>query len=143
MPTFAASDWTSDFAAALDGSADVRTASASWVFGPIVLVVDADPELGTETTAIRLDLHAGTSRGVRTVPPRDASRAPFVLGGSVARWKSIFGSELSIVDAVLDSRLRLAGDLPTIARHRELLDAVAAAGGSVETAWPEPAKTPA
>lgn len=139
MPTFAASDWTSDLATALDGSAAVRTASVSWVFGPLVLVVDADQELGFEATAIRLDLHEGSSRGVRTIPARDASRSPFVFTASLARWRSIFASELSLVDAVLDSRVRLAGDLPTIARHRDLLDAVAAAAGSVDTAWPEPA----
>lgn len=139
MPTFAASDWTSDFAAALEGSAPARTGSVSWVFGPLVLVVDGDEELGFEATAIRIDLHEGTSRGVRSVPVRDAGRSPFVLSGSLARWRSIFGSELSIVDAVLDSRLRYVGDLPTVVRHRDLLDAVAAAGGSVETTWPEPA----
>lgn len=139
MPTFATSDWISDFSTALGESADVLTASVSWVFGPLVLLVDGDDELGFQTAAIRVDLHDGASRSVRTIPARDVARAPFVLGGSVERWKSVFASKLSMVDAVLDSRLRLSGDLPTIARHRDLLDAIAAAGGSLDTSWPEPA----
>ena len=107
----------------------------SWVFGPLVLLVDADVEHGLKATAIRIDLHEGAVRGVEVVPGADAGRSPFVLGGSLARWKTVFGGSLALVDAVLDSRVRAAGDLPTLARHRGLLDAIAAAAGEVDTAW--------
>lgn len=133
--SFASTAWAEQFATRLQESASVRTESMSWVFGPLAFVVDADPEHGLEATAIRIDLHEGASRGVEIVSAAEGSRAPFVLGGSLARWKSIFDGSLTLVDAVLDSRLRATGDLPTLARHRGLLTAVAAAGGEVETAW--------
>lgn len=135
MTSFASAAWAEQFASRLQESARVRTESMSWVFGPLALVVDANPELGLDAVAIRIDLHEGSSRGVELVPASDATRVPFALGGSLARWKAVFSGTLSLVDAVLDSRLRATGDLPTLARHRGLLDAVAAAGGEVDTTW--------
>ena len=133
--SFASAAWAEQLATRLQESASVRTESMSWVFGPIAFVVDADAEHGLEATAVRIDLHEGTSRGAEVISVADAARTPFVLGGSLARWKAIFGGSLALVDAVLDSRLRATGDLPTLARHRGLLTAIAAAGGEVDTAW--------
>ena len=107
----------------------------SWVFGPIAFVVDADAEHGLEATAVRLDVHEGAVRSVDVVSVADSGRAPFAIGGSLARWKSVFGGSLALVDAVLDSRVRATGDLPTLARHRDLLAAIAAAASEVDTAW--------
>ncbi len=135
IASFASDAWAEQFATRLQESASVRTESMSWVFGPMAFVVDADAEHGLEATAIRVDLHEGSSRGVEVISVAEAARAPVVLGGSLARWKSVFDGSLELVDAVLDSRLRATGDLPTLARHRNLLAAIAAAGGQVETAW--------
>lgn len=135
MTSFASAAWAEQLATRLQESASVRTESMSWVFGPIAFVVDADAEHGLEATALRIDLHEGTSRGVEVISSADAARAPFVLGGSLTRWKSVFGGSLTLVDAVLDSRLRATGDLPTLARHRGLLAAIAAAAGELDTVW--------
>jgi hypothetical protein len=137
--SFASAAWAEDFATRLQESARVRTESMSWVFGPIALVIDADAEHGLEESAIRLDVHEGAVRGVDVISVAEAGRAPFALGGSLARWKTVFGGSLAIVDAVLDSRVRATGDLPTLARHRDLLTAIATAGGVVETTWQDDA----
>jgi putative sterol carrier protein len=137
--SFASKEWAEALGARLDESARVRTESMSWVFGPLTLVVDADDELGIEATALRLDLHEGSCRGITRSTAAAAAVTPFELRGTPARWKSILAGELSMVDAVLDSRLRAAGDLPTLARHRGLLDAIAEAASAIETEWPEPA----
>jgi hypothetical protein len=133
--TFATATWVEQLGSRLQDSARVRTESMSWVFGPIVLVVDADAEHGLDATAIRIDLHEGSVRGVTVASASDAAKVPFALGGSLARWKAVFGGSLALVDAVLDSRLRATGDLPTLARHRGLLAAIAEAGGELETVW--------
>jgi putative sterol carrier protein len=133
--SFASAAWAEQLASRLQESVRVRTESMSWVFGPVAFVIDADAEHGLESTAIRVDLHEGAVRSVQVVSVADAGRAPFVLGGSLARWKAVFGGSLALVDAVLDSRLRAAGDLPTLARHRGLFAAIAVSGGEVETAW--------
>lgn len=144
--TFASEPWAASLAEGLQQSAAVRTESMTWVHGPILLVVDADAEHGLDATALRLDLHEGSVRDVRVVDPTGAARAPFAVGGSLARWKAVFGGALSLVDGVLESKLRVRGDLPTLARHRSLLDAIAAVGGELETQWQDeqaPAAAPA
>ncbi|MCW2925379.1 MAG: hypothetical protein JWM98_2783 [Thermoleophilia bacterium] len=133
--SFASSSWAELLGEQLRDSATVRTECVTWIFGPIAFVVDADEEHGVEPTTLLLDLHEGTVRGVSAVPSAESGRVPFAIGGSLARWKAVFGGTQGIVDGVLDSRLRVRGDLPTLMRHRALLDAVAAAGASVETSW--------
>ena len=133
--SFASQEWVEQLGAALSESATVRTNSMDWVFGPLLFVIDADEEHGLAKTALRVDLHEGSVRGVTLGDAADATRVPFAVGGSLARWKAVFGGSLSIVDGILESKLRSRGDLPTLARHRQLLDGIAAAGGSLETQW--------
>jgi hypothetical protein len=135
MSSFASKDWADSLGARLQESARVRTEAVTWVHGPIALVVDADTEHGFDATALRLEVHEGTVRAVTVIEPSEAVRCPFVIGGSLARWEAVFGGKQSIVDGILESRLRSRGDLPALVRHRGLLDAIAAAGGEVETTW--------
>ncbi|MCW2927282.1 MAG: hypothetical protein JWM86_1250 [Thermoleophilia bacterium] len=134
--SFASQEWAGSLATRLQESAKVRTESVTWIFGPIVLVVDADEAQGTAATALRLDVHEGSVRGVSVVSPDLAGRVPFAIGGSIARWQSVFGGALDLVDGALEAKLRVRGDLPTLARHRALLQSITAAGGEVETDWP-------
>ena len=135
MSSFASKDWADSFGSRLQESARVRTDSVTWVHGPIALVVDADDEHGFAPTALRIDLHEGSVRSVAVVDPAEAVRCPFVVGGSLARWEAVFGGSLSIVDGILESKLRSRGDLPTLARHRGLLEAMSTAGGELDTTW--------
>lgn len=135
--TFASKDWAERLSDRLQESARVRTESMSWIYGPLTLVVDADAEAGLEATALQLDLHEGSVRSVAVVEPANAARSPFAIGGSLARWKAALGGGgLSLVDGVLESKLRVRGDLPTLTRHRALLEAIAGAAAEVETTWP-------
>lgn len=133
--TFASPDWARSLATRLEESAAVRTGCVTWVHGPLLLVIDGDEEHGLDATALRIHLHEGAVRGVEVADPSAARRSPFAIGGSLARWKAVFGGSLSLVDGVLESKLRVRGDLPTLARHRALLDAIAAAGGELDTTW--------
>jgi hypothetical protein len=132
---FASKEWVDALGSQLTGDAGVREQAATWVFGPVLLVVDADAEHGVDAAGILLDLHEGEVRRVSSVDPGSAARAPFVFGGTFARWKSVFGGALPMVDGVLQGQLRFRGDLPTITRHRALLDAVATVGAGVATQW--------
>jgi hypothetical protein len=135
--TFASADWAARLATSLQESARVRTESMSWVFGPLLLIVDADAEHGFESTGLLLDLHEGSCRAVTSTPATAAPLTPFSISGSLATWKTVADGGLDVVDAILDSKLRGRGDLPTLARHRALLAAVAAAAGELETTWPQ------
>jgi len=133
--SFASQEWADSLAMHLTDDARVRTDSVTWVFGPLMLVIDADTEHCFEATALHIDLHEGSVGGVRLAVPADAARVPFAFGGSLARWRSVFAGDLSLVDGVTQAKLRVRGDLPTLERHRDLLGAIAAAGGQIETLW--------
>jgi putative sterol carrier protein len=135
MSSFASKDWADSFGTRLQESARVRTDSVTWVHGPIAMVVDGDAEHGFAETALRLELHEGTVRAVTVIEPADAVRCPFVIGGSLANWQAVLAGKLSIIDGILESKLRSRGDLPALTRHRGLLDAIAATGGELETTW--------
>lgn len=137
--SFASQEWANSLGTHLQESATVRTESVTWIFGPIDLVVDGDSEQGTEATAMRLDVHEGSVRSVRVVAADQTGRVPFAIGGSIARWQAVFGGSLDLVDGALEAKLRVRGDLPTLARHRSLLAAITVAGREVATTWPEPA----
>src|SRR5437868_891510 len=110
MSSFASKDWADSLGSSLQESARVRTDSVTWVHGPIALVVDADAEHGFAGAALRLDLHEGTVRGVTTIDAAEAARVPFVIGGGLKAWQSVFAGKLSIVDGILESKLRARGD---------------------------------
>jgi hypothetical protein len=133
--TFASQEWADSFAVHLRDDAQVRTESVTWIFGPLLLQVEPDAELGFEGAVLRLDLFEGDLRSITLVTPAEAERSPFVLTGSFARWKTIFGGQLAIIDAVLQSRLVVRGDLPTLTRHRALLDAITRVAASLDTVW--------
>lgn len=136
--SFATPAWAEQLATRLQDSAAVRAESMSWVHGPIVLVADADQELGFQETALRIDLHEGEVRGVTVIPTSQVQRSPFAFGGSLARWKTVFTGSVSLIDGALESKLRVRGDLTTLARNKALLSAITIAGEEIETGWYEP-----
>lgn len=135
--TFASPEWASALAAQLEQDAQVRPDSMTWVFGPIVFVVDADDEHGFDATGILLDLHEGSVRDVSAVEPSRWPRVPFAIGGSLARWRSVLAGELPILEGILQARLRSRGDLPTLQRHGGLLDGIIRAAAALDTSWPD------
>jgi len=141
---FATQSWIDALWAELRSDETFRAAGASWVHGPLLLVIQADPEKGfAETVAIRMDLHQGETRDLRLVPAHGARITPFVLTGPFARWKNVLSAATDAYEAILQGRLRLKGDLPVLARHRSLLGALASCAARVPTNWQDDAAAPA
>lgn len=127
--TFATPEWADSFATSLRGDAALSTDARTWVHGPITLVVDG-------ATALRVDVHQGEVRSVTSGAPGEVALAPFELRGTVERWKSVLGGAPTIYDAVLQSKLQVRGDLPTLARHRGMLEGIVRSAAAVPTSWP-------
>lgn len=142
--SFATSDWADALLAAVRTDSAVRVASVTWIHGPLLLIIDADPKEGmAEPAALKLDVHEGEVRDIRCIGEVDIARTPFVIGGSYKRMKELLTGQLDLVDGILASKLRAKGDLPAIFRHRDLFTALAGATAELDTAWPEPAAEPA
>lgn len=136
MTNVASPEWTKELAGALQKSDDVRTNAATWTHGPIALVVDADEAKSFSGASVVLELRDGSV----TAAAGDRL-TPFGFSGSLDRWQAIFSGSSTMVDAALESKLHVRGDLPTLARHRGLLDAIAQTAGSLTTTWPEVPET--
>lgn len=135
--TFASPEWATTLAGNLREDAQLRTDAATWVHGPITLVVDGAADHGFDATAMRIDVHAGDVAGVTSAAPQESTLAPFELCGTLAHWRAVLGGSPTVMDAVLQSKLQVRGDLPTLARHRGMLDGIVRSASAIETVWPD------
>lgn len=117
MPTFASQEWFEAFQVEINRSHDYRAAAADWE-GDIAFRVQAEPDLGVaEDLWGYLDLWHGACRGARAIVPVEADGAAYVLSAPYSRWKDVVQGELDPIKGMLQGKLRVRGDLPTIVRY--------------------------
>jgi putative sterol carrier protein len=86
-----------------------------WTVG---LVVEAEPDRNVpEERGLWLDLFEGEARDVRDVSGEEARKADFVISAPYTRWKQVMKKELDPTRGMLQGKLKLKGDLPTIVRY--------------------------
>jgi hypothetical protein len=138
MTTFLSSEWIDQWWGRLRADEGVRSEGASWVHGPLLLVVEAEADTFDRTVGIRIDLHEGEVRDLRVVDTPDAARSPFAIAGPYSRWKGLFATGTpDLIDLLLGARLRVKGDLPALNVHRPLWSAFFAAAGGADIAFPD------
>src|SRR5438045_2364689 len=92
---FPSEEWARAFKDAVNASAPYRAAAATWTYGPVALVVRADPAIGlADDVGLWLDLEKGACKDARVVASAEAAKAPFCITGEYARWKSVLKKEL-------------------------------------------------
>ena len=116
--TFPSAEWVEEFKRQINLSEGYKKAGATWTAGVVALVISAKPEIGlTEDVGIWLDLHQGVCRDAKIVTAEEAQKAPFCITGDYARWKQVIKKELEPVKGMMQGKLKLKGDLPTIVRN--------------------------
>ena len=125
---FPSAEWIAAYRESINQSAAYRQAAANWTFGVVALICKANPEIGLkDDVGIWLDLHQGVCREASQVTADQAQKAPFCISGEYARWKQVMRKELDPVKGMMQGKLKLKGDLPTIVRFvkasQELVDA--------------------
>jgi putative sterol carrier protein len=116
--TFPSAEWVEEFKKQINSSEGYKKAGATWTAGVVALVTSAKPEIGIkEDVGIWLDLHHGVCRDAKIVTVEDAQKAPFCITGDYARWKQVIKKELEPVKGMMQGKLKLKGDLPTIVRY--------------------------
>jgi putative sterol carrier protein len=116
--SFPSLKWLEEFKKQINSSEGYKKAGATWTAGPVALVISAKPGIGiNEDFGMWLDLHQGVCRDARVVKAAEAQRAPFCITGDYARWKQVIRKELEPVKGMMQGKLRLKGDLPTIVRY--------------------------
>lgn len=117
MAIFPSDEWLRIYQDRINGSAEYREAAATWE-GAIAFVFEAEPDRGVpEDLWAWLDLWHGECREARMVTPEEGRGAPYVIRAPYTRWKEVLAGNLDPVRGMMQGKLRLQGDLPTIIRH--------------------------
>ena len=117
MALFPSDEWVAIYKDRINGSSEYREAAATWE-GAIAFVFEAEPDRGVpdDLTAF-LDLWHGECRGARMLASPDEESAPFVIRAPYSRWKEVLRGDLDPVKGMMQGKLKVQGDLPTIVRH--------------------------
>jgi len=115
--TFPSAEWVEEYKKQINLSEGYKKAAATWTAGVVALVISAKPEIGlNEDFGMWLDLHQGVCREAKKVSLAESQKAPFCIIGDYARWKQVIKKELEPVKGMMQGKLKLKGDLPTIVR---------------------------
>ena len=139
MPTFPTDDWFQEFIVRINGSDEYRVAAADWE-GDIAFLVQAEPDIGVPDDVWGyLDLWHGVCRGGGVVDPDRGSRAAYLLSAPYTRWKDIVQGDLDPIKGMMQGKLKVRGDLPTIVRYVRAANELVRLTGEVETTFPDEA----
>ena len=134
MPSFPSKEWLDAYVERINGSPEYREAAATWE-GDISYVFEAEPDKGVPKEIWAwLDLWHGECRGGRyDVPPDEGGSARFIISAPYSRWKEVIKKELDPVKGMMQGKLKLKGDLPTIVRYVRAANELVNLAGTIPT----------
>ncbi len=133
MAEFPSEDWLSEYVKRINESSDYKEASATWE-GDVAFVFEAEPDNGVpEDIWAWLDLWHGECRQGKLVPAEEGEKARFIIRAPYSRWKEVIRKELDPVKGMMQGKLKLKGDLPTIVRYVKASNELVNLAGSVPT----------
>ena len=137
MPRFPTDEWFQDFIGRINASEEYAEAAANWE-GEVAFVIEAEPDRGLpEDVWATLDLWHGACRGGGVIAEEAASQAPFVIRASLSRWREVLEGDLDPVRGMVQGKLKLRGDLPTILRYVRASSELVHLTELVDTTYPE------
>jgi len=117
MALFPSEEWFDLYIQRVNESKDYKEAAATWE-GDIAYVVEPEPDKGVpEEIWAWLDLWHGDCRGGGMVAQEKGEQAKFIIRAPYSRWKEVIKKELDPVKGMMQGKLKLKGDLPTIVRY--------------------------
>lgn len=130
-------DWAKQFKDEINKSTAYKAAAKGWKW-TVGLVVEAEPDKKVpESAGVVLDLFDGEARDVRVGSVADAQKCDFVITAPYSRWKQVARKELDTTKGILQGRLKLKGDLPTIVRYTKAAQELTECTTRVPTQWPD------
>jgi len=125
--------WVQAYMEAINNSA-YKEAGKDWRSGVVALIVEKNPEVGLEEDlGVWLDLHEGVCREAFICDAEKASTAPFCITGQYSQWKQVLMKELDPIKGMMQGRLKLKGDLPTIVRYVKASQELVNSSSTIDT----------
>jgi putative sterol carrier protein len=118
VPLFPSKEWLDAYTQRINGSPEYREAAATWE-GDLSYVFEPEPDKGVpEEIWVWLDLWHGQCREARyDLTPEQGEKARFIIRAPYSRWKEVIKKELDPVKGMMQGKLKLRGDLPTIVQY--------------------------
>ena len=118
MPLFPSDDWLKDYVERINTSKEYEEAAATWE-GDLCYVFEAEPDKSVPKDVWTwVDLWHGKCRDAKyDVGEEQGAKAKFIIRAPYSRWKQVIRKELDPVKGMMQGKLKLKGDLPTIVRH--------------------------
>lgn len=133
MAVFPSDEWLRIFRDRINASPEYREAAWTWE-GDIAFVFEAEPDKRVPVDLWAwIDLWHGECRDARMVAPDEGERAPYVIRAPYTRWKDVLMGDLDPVKGMMQGKLKLQGDLPTIIRYVRAANELVHLTGSVST----------
>lgn len=134
MPRFPSAAWLDEYVERINASKDYEEAAATWE-GDLSYVFEAEPDKGVpEDVWVWIDLWHGKCREARfDVPKDEGEKAKFLIRAPYSRWKEVIRKELDPIKGMMQGKLKLKGDLPTIVRYVKAANELVNIASSVST----------
>lgn len=130
-------EWADAFKGELNRSEAYRAAGKGWRW-TVGLVVEAEPDKNwPEAKGLVMDLYEGEARDIRVGSADDARNCDFAITASYSRWKDVATEKLDATRGMLQGKLKLKGDLPTIVRYTKASQELTKATTRVPVTWPD------
>jgi putative sterol carrier protein len=137
MVTFLSQEWFATFIDEINSSDEYKQAAADWE-GDVAFLVEAEPDHSFhEPVWAVLELRHGRCRGGGIVDAQRGELAPYLIRAPYSRWKDVVLGQLDPIRGMMQGRLKLRGDLPTILRYVRAANELVFLTGKVPTEFPD------
>lgn len=139
VAVFASQAWFEAFVVEINASSDYREVAADWE-GDIAFRILAEPDRGVPQDLWGyLDLWHGGCRSGKVIEAGEADTAAYTLTAPYSRWKDVVEGELDPIKGMMQGKLRVRGDLPTIVRYVKAANELVRLTGLIDTEFPDEA----
>jgi len=134
MALFPSEAWLTECVDKLNTSEEYEKAATTWE-GNLRFVIEGQPDIGIATDLWTwVDLWHGKCRDFKYgLTPEEGEKARFTIRAPFSRWKQVVKQELDPVKGMMQGKLKLTGDMPTIVRHVRAAEELVNIAGSVPT----------
>ena len=130
-------EWAKQFQDEVNKSSVYKSAAKGWKW-TVGLVVEAEPDKKfPESKGIVMDLYDGEARDIHVGPASEAQQCNFVITAPYSRWKQVATKELDATKGILQGKLKMKGDLPTIVRYTKASQEMTECTTRVSVVWPD------
>jgi putative sterol carrier protein len=137
VPEFPTQAWFDEYVVLVNASTEYRVAAADWE-GDIAFQILAEPDRRfPDDVWGYLDLWHGACRSGGVVSPAQGADAAYTITAPYSRWKDVLLGELDPIKGMMQGKLRVRGDLPTIVRQVRAANELVRLTGEVETVFPD------